>query len=51
MNIKTTAKSNLPAFLPKYPSPNESNQPNLNCYNHQDQDTRIRTTVDGALAV
>ena len=51
MNIKTTAKSNLPAFLPKYPSPNESNQPNLNCFNHQNRATRLRTTVDGAFVV
>ena len=51
MNIKTSAKSNLPALLPKYPSPNESNQPNLNCFNRQDRATGLRTTVDGTLAV
>jgi hypothetical protein len=51
MNIKTAAKSSLPALLPKYPSPNESNQPNLNCFNRQDRATRLRTTVDGTLAV
>jgi hypothetical protein len=51
MNIKTAAKSSLPALLPKYPSPNESNQPNLNCFNRQDRATRLRTTVDGTLAL
>jgi len=52
MNIKTAAKSSLPALLPKYPSPNESNQPNLNCFNRQDRATRLRTTVArGAVAV
>jgi hypothetical protein len=52
MNIKTAAKSSLPALLPKYPSPNESNQPNLNCFNRQDRATRLRTTVvRGAVAV